>query len=135
MSTLRFLIAAAVVVVCWIWTTYVRRMNMDEAVAAKVGDDWTAFIFFTFITTVIAGAGGWGTFHTVRQLLVWPKATAKILRYSISGEGVYVHPVFRFTTTDGRQITTISSFSSWAAGCRRPAVKSRCAIVPPIPVG
>jgi hypothetical protein len=119
------LIAAVVAVVCWIWTTVVRRMNMmlDEAVAAEASDsallDWGGFIFVTVITTGIVAAGGWGAFHAVRQLLLWPKVTAKILRYSISrSEGEpdgqrFFHPVFRFTTTDGRQITTISSTGSW----------------------
>jgi hypothetical protein len=56
--------------------------------------------------------------ETARRLFVrlrWPLARAIVLRYRLSNGdgGRFYHPVYRFTTGSGRQVTAISSWGSW----------------------
>ena len=80
---------------------------------------------FTILSTVVAGmivVFAWSVFHSVRQIIRWPKAEARVLRYWIrrsegksDGQRFYF-PVLKFQTNDDRIVTTISTHGSW----RRP---------------
>jgi hypothetical protein len=77
------------------------------------------------VAVVAAGftaLGYWSTVHAVRKVVRWPKVPAELLRYWVvrnedkpSGRQFF-RPVLQFTTSDGREVITISSSQHW----RRP---------------
>jgi hypothetical protein len=80
---------------------------------------WTDYALTLVIGGMMTAVGFWSLYHAIRQILVWPKTKAVVLRYCIrrsenkpSGQPFY-HPVLRFDTQDARSITTISSWGSW----------------------
>jgi hypothetical protein len=71
---------------------------------------------------ILTVAVGWSAGHSVTVMARWPKVPALVVRYWIvrsegkaDGQRFY-RAVFRFTTTDGRRVTTISTLGVW----RRP---------------
>lgn len=79
----------------------------------------SGLIIFGAATFVLAGVGCLGVWHAVRQIFQWPKASAEVVRYWIvrrEGEPNgqrFFRAVLRFTTIDGRVVTTISTHGHW----------------------
>ncbi len=81
--------------------------------------DW---IFLVGVTVTLVGAAVAyiGFLAWIRRR--WTHASAVILRYRITRSDdkehgqAFFHPVVRFTTSEGRVVTVVSSFGSW----RRP---------------
>lgn len=56
--------------------------------------------------------------RTLRKLWSWPRASARVVRYSVSrSEGTegqkFFHPVIEYETPDGNKVLTISSMGWW----------------------
>ena len=65
------------------------------------------------VAAAIALAG-----YSIYVIASWPCVDATILRYrkSRGNEGVFYHPVYRFSALDGQSVVAISPWGSW----RRP---------------
>lgn len=73
----------------------------------------------TGVGVSLIGVGVWQIFHALRQIRSWPKVDAVVLRYWITrSEGKadgqrFYHPVLRFKTVDGHDVTAISPSGHW----------------------
>jgi len=81
--------------------------------------DWFGAAVAVSVGILLIGVGVWQIAHALRQMVRWPKVTAVVLRYWITrsedkpdGQRFY-HPVLRFKTVDGHEVTAISPSGYW----------------------
>jgi hypothetical protein len=81
--------------------------------------DWFSVAVATSVGILLIGFGVCLAGYALRQIMYWPKVKAVVLRYWITrSEGKpegqrFYHPVLRFKTVDGRDVTSISSSGHW----------------------
>jgi hypothetical protein len=86
--------------------------------AATLFDGFGA-AFAIIVGILMIGFGVLMAGHALRQIASWPKVNAVVLRYWITrSEGKpegqrFYHPVLRFKTIDGRDVTSISPSGHW----------------------
>lgn len=81
--------------------------------------DWFSAAVATSVGIFLIGVGVLLAGHALRQIAYWPKVSAVVLRYWITrsenkpnGQRFY-HPVVRFKTVDGRDVTSIAPSGHW----------------------
>jgi hypothetical protein len=76
---------------------------------------WIDLLLVIFFGSLLGSIGVWMAFHAVRVALYWPKASARIVRYSIRRYETqpFYHAVVQFETANGQAVTTISNTGSW----------------------
>ncbi|HEY2412542.1 MAG TPA: DUF3592 domain-containing protein [Pirellulaceae bacterium] len=81
--------------------------------------DWFGVVVATGVGVSLVGVGVWHVFHAVRQIKSWPKVNAVVLRYWITrsedkpDSQRFYHPVLRFKTIEGHDVTSISPSGYW----------------------
>jgi uncharacterized protein DUF3592 len=77
---------------------------------------WLSVLLATIVGGSLTILAAWMTFHAIRVVTRWPRASATIVRYAIRryDKQPFYHAVVKFTSHDGKPIVAI-----WSSGYRR----------------
>ena len=77
---------------------------------------WTDVLLATVVGGSFMTLAAWMTYHAIRVVAYWPRASATVVRYTIrryEGQQPFFHAVVRFRTHDGKPIVAIWNGGYW----------------------